>query len=110
MRQKKDYDVRLKVHCYEVGDLIYLYNSATKIGISNKLLPIWTSPYIVTQKLSNLVFRIEGEKRSMVVHHDRMKTCRDRVLSLWIRRRQSSPAKEVPQDVSNEFCGCGKFV
>jgi hypothetical protein len=34
-----------------------------------------------------------------------MKPCRDRVLPLWIRRRQSSPAKEVPQDVSNEFVG-----
>ena len=32
MRQQRDYDMKLKVNTYEVGDLVYVLDTARKIG------------------------------------------------------------------------------
>ena len=53
MRQKKDYDMRLKENTYEVGDLVYLLYSARKIGQSSKLQQILKGPMLVTKVVTN---------------------------------------------------------
>jgi hypothetical protein len=76
MRQKRDYDMRIMKHSYNFGDLVFLRDSSTKIGLSKKLKPPWRGPYLV----------IESTKEEKVVHHDRMKRCNDRHIPLWIKR------------------------
>ncbi len=85
-RQKKDYDLRVKESSFEEGDLVYLTNSATQIGESKKLNPVWLGPYLVVKKFSPVLYRIQGKKRTQVVHHDRLKICRDCEIPIWIRR------------------------
>ena len=85
-RQKKDYDLKVLERKYSVGDLVYLINSSTKIGQSNKLKPIWKGPFVITKVVSPVLYRIQGRKIESIVHHDRLKLCQDRTLPMWIRK------------------------
>ena len=86
-RQKKDYDLKVLKRKYNVGDLVYLIDSSSKVGQSNKLKPIWNGPYLVIKVISPVLFRIKGRKREVVVHHDRLKPkCLDRSIPMWMRR------------------------
>ena len=49
-RRKKDYDVKLKHEIYQTGDFVYKSNSASKKGVSKKLLSIYYGPFIVTRE------------------------------------------------------------
>lgn len=62
MRQKQTYDLRLHNHTYDVGDLIYMIDSSTKIGQSKNLQKPWIGPFVVTGKLSPVLYRIESAK------------------------------------------------
>ena len=46
-RQKRTYDMRLHSHACDVGDLVYMIDSSTKIGQSKKLRKPWIGPYVV---------------------------------------------------------------
>ena len=37
LRQKRDYDLRVLQKFYEVGDVVYIRDLSTKIGISSKI-------------------------------------------------------------------------
>jgi transposase InsO family protein len=87
-RQKRDYDTNLKVEEYQVGDLVYKLRSGLKKGISRKLLSVFEGPYLITRVISSILFKIEGRKRSFVVHHDKIRPCLDRFIPMWIRRRR----------------------
>ncbi len=87
LRQKRDYDLRLLVNKYHVGDVVYLRDSSTKIGVSKKLRPPWAGPFIVLTARSPL-YTIQGKKKSQLVHHDRLKPCHDADLPLWLRRKR----------------------
>ena len=86
VRQKKNYDVNLAERSYEVGDLVYLIDSATPVGTSRKLRSPWKGLYLVVKVLTPVLFRIRRAKRDKVIHHDRLKVCQDREVPLWIRR------------------------
>ena len=85
-RQKRSYDVRLKVSYFEVGDVVYQIDSSTKIKQCNKLRSIFKGPYLVVEVLSPILFKIKNRKRESVVHHDRLKPCKDRNLPIWLKR------------------------
>ena len=89
MRQKKDYDLRLKENTYEVGDLVYLLDSARKIGQSSKLQQIWKGPMLVTKVLTPILCDVMGRKKPVVIHHDRLKPCCDRNIPIWLRRKRN---------------------
>ena len=64
---------------YQVGDFVWLHNPARKIGRSPKLCRPWEGPYRVISALSSCTYRIQlrrkGRRRTVVVHHDRLKPC-----------------------------------
>ena len=86
--QKRTYDARTKQHTYEVGDLVYRLNATVKKGVSRKLEPVYVGPLLVTEVISPVLYRVEGRKKSAVMHHDRLRVCEDRFIPLWIRRRR----------------------
>jgi len=87
-RQKKDYDVRVQVQTYGVGDAVLLANSARKVGLCPKLAPLWQGPFVVTAVLSPVLYRIAAPRRQWVVHHDRLRRCQEEPLPLWLRRKR----------------------
>lgn len=62
IRQKRAYDARIRTNHYEVGDVVYLINSATKIKESKKLRSIYKGPYLVVKVLSPILFKIKNKK------------------------------------------------
>ena len=107
-RQKRDYDVNIHTTKYKVGDAVLLVNSATKIGQCKKLQPLWLGPFLIVEVISNILYKISGQKRSFVVHHDRLKLCRDRALPFWLvrrRDRQSQNDSMSGRDMLNETLG-----
>ena len=90
MRQKRDYDLKLKIHSYEIGDLVYRLDTAKKVGFSPKLQQVWKGPLVIAEVISPVLFRIIDRKKSYILHHDRLKPCEDRNTPLWIRRKRNS--------------------
>ncbi|XP_062602775.1 uncharacterized protein LOC134264500 [Saccostrea cucullata] len=79
LRQKRTYDIKSNTRSYEVGDVVYMVDTSSKVGQSKKL-------------------RIQGKKENKVVHHDRLKLCQDRDLPLWLKRLRHSVLHPEPSD------------
>ena len=87
LRQKRDYDLKLRTNFYNVGDVVFLRDSSTKIGVSKNLRPPWTGPYVIARARSPL-YEIVGMKKSQYVHHDRLKPCNDSDFPMWLQRKR----------------------
>ena len=84
-RQKKNYDHRKNFHVYVEGESVFLFNPVRKKGVSPKLQSFWDGPFLVVQKLSDLVYKIQKSPtaKPRVVHHDRLKPCYEKLTS-WL--------------------------
>ena len=68
---------------------MYLIDSASKVGQSNKLKPVYKGPYLVIEVLSSILYRLASQKKTMVMHHDRLRACPDPpTIPLWIKRER----------------------
>jgi hypothetical protein len=73
---KERYDRKARVLTLKEGDYIYLYNPAVKPGRSKKFHYLWSGPFQVTAKLSDLNYELLGNQgRKFIVHVNRMKLC-----------------------------------
>lgn len=107
--QKRDYDTRLSANTYKPGDLVLLWDKSVIKGLSKKINPnIWRGPYIVTRKISDLIFEIKGnpQSRSKVVHHDRLKPYHGNILPDWCMKenfkiKHSTPPLKQRREVNN---------
>ena len=91
-RMKKDYDLRVLVKTFNVGDAVYILNKATGKGKCKKLCPSWKGPGVVLEKISSVLFRVKMGHSVNILNHDRLKKCEDRELPSWIRKLQKDPA------------------
>ena len=87
-RQKRDYDINARSAKNAVGDVVLLMNSATRVGQSKKLKPLWKGPFIIMQAISPVLYQIALSKKEWVVHHDRLRQCDSDPLPLWLRRKR----------------------
>ena len=76
LRQKRDYDLRVYERSFKEGDVVYLRDSATQIGISSKMRPPWIGPYLIIRARPP-VYALQGRRKVQFVHHDRIKPCHD---------------------------------
>ena len=90
--QKRGYDQRNAIRHvrFDVGDLIYTINANTPPGHSHKLQSVLKGPYIVAKVISPLLFTVRDNRKSYVLHHDRMRLCEDREVPLWVHRVRNS--------------------
>lgn len=84
-------------HLYSPVDIVYKLDSTTKVGQSSKLRSPWTGPYLVISCNAPL-YTIRDQKKEQVLHHDRLKLCKDRDIPMWLRRLRH-------RDFQNEFKG-----
>ncbi|XP_070546257.1 uncharacterized protein [Ptychodera flava] len=89
-RMKRDYDLRINTKAYDLGDCVYILDTATIKGKCRKLSPPWKGPGIVVEKLTPYLYRVKIKRQETVVHHDRMKLCKDSTLPDWIRKYQEA--------------------
>ena len=87
-RQKRNYDRKATDKFYMVGSFVWLHNEVRKKGRCQKLEFKWHGgPYLVTSKLSDVVYRIQRSKQSRpkVVHIDRFMLYQGKDLQSWLR-------------------------
>jgi len=100
-KQKKYYDHRCDNRSlFDKGDPVWLHNPQRKKGICPKLSLKWEGPYLVIEKLCDVVFKIQRSARSTpkVVHANRLKKyLGDNAPKSWL----VSPTL-TPSEVANE--------
>ena len=88
-RQKEYYDRKLFGSPHKPGQAVWLYKSRRKSGVSPKLASRWEGPYLVTDRLAVVTYRIQKGPRGRpkVVHFDRLKPYSSTLPDGWARWR-----------------------
>ncbi|VDI47035.1 Hypothetical predicted protein [Mytilus galloprovincialis] len=105
-RQKGIYDLKYNQNMYNVGDVVYKLNQATKVGQSAKLKSPWKGPYLITAWRSPVLYKIKDRKTESWIHHDRIKLCEDRELPIWIKRMRNQLMDQTMDEETNEIYEC----
>ena len=86
VRQKEIYDSKFTIHKYSRGDIVWYLNEARLEGLSPKLQPAYLSPCLIVEKLNDLIFEIQLDKRKnkRVVHHNKLKPFEGQAFPKWI--------------------------
>jgi hypothetical protein len=107
---KRNYDLRLMERSYQVGDVVYLLDTAVLKGKCKKLCPPWKGPAVIVSQLSAFLFRVKLRNAVFVVNHDRLKFCRDREIPQWIKHWREHPDDRVStaQGDDRVYCFCRK--
>ena len=74
-KQRETYDRNTVARTFKRGDWVWLKGTQRKRGMTPKLMMKWVGPYLVMNKLSDVVYRIQQSLRSdpKVVHLNRLK-------------------------------------
>ena len=99
------------VFIFAEGDSVYLLDTASVKGKSQKLLAPWKGPALIVKKLSAYLYRVKFRNAVFVVNHYRMMPCKDNKVPEWITKFKNS--EEVVQDQEEEddqkkYCVCKK--
>ncbi len=92
MKVYKDrYDVGATPRTLEVGQAAWLYRPYRKKGVSPKLQSKWDKVYVVTQKLDDVLYRVQKGRtgRSQVVHIQRLMLYEGPDQPTWWKPRDS---------------------
>ena len=76
---------RIEENMYKRGDLVYMY----KLSPSRKKLERrWDGPFVVIKCVSPSVYLLQGKKKTIIVHRDRLKPCKleENDLPKWARK------------------------
>ena len=100
LRMKRRYDMRIVASTFGSGDLVWLHNPQRKKGISPKLRRIWEGPYVVVERLNDVVYRIQRGPRAKpkVVHRDRLWKYSGVERADWFK----VPVQDKSEDVSTQ--------
>lgn len=104
-RQKKQYDCRVTEYNYSVGDKVWRNQWQSPPGIKASIRRHWTGPWMVVEKLCDVLFRIKhsATSPSVVIHGDNLKRYHgDRQLNFQVPRVEE---REVQFPDLTEFAG-----
>ena len=90
VHQKRDYDLRLHTNSFNLGDTVLIIDTTQSKGKSPKLQTLWKGPFVITKKLGPVLFRVENNKKSLVLHHDRLKAYEGETLPHWVNRLRNT--------------------
>ena len=108
-RQKMGYDHRLCSRIFSPGDAVWFYNPRRRVGFSPCLQRPWEGPYLITKRISDVVYRIQKTSTSKpkVVHHDRLRPYEGRDVPTWYRDK-TSPSPDTPEHPAKATGGQGQ--
>ncbi|XP_063955630.1 uncharacterized protein LOC135154210 [Lytechinus pictus] len=104
-KQSKTYDRNTQLNVYNVGDWVWLSGVQRKKGICPKLEYKWEGPYLVTHRLSDVVYRIQrSEKffmnRMMIICHH----CTAGFTTRTAYHTHLENSHNIPLTLKCEFC------
>ena len=97
VNRKRHYDSTKRVirTDFKPGDLVYWKRPTVKKGLSPKLQQIWQGPFTVKSQLSDLNFVLTDETdKSITVHVNNLKECKDRNMAPRQIRTRGRPRKQ----------------
>ena len=100
-RQKDYYDLRKRVVRFKVGDVVLRKNNAGVVGGSKKLNPVWKGEWVIVEVKSPVLFKVKNHKKTMVLHHDKLKLCTDEVLPRWVIRLRLRVLRDMENSSSS---------
>lgn len=108
---KRDYDLRMRKNEFKPGDLVYVLDMAHVKGRNKKLDPPWKGPGIVAEKITSYVYKIKMEKRVVVLNHDRLKKCYNRMIPKWLKRDKNRirDGETILDQNDDIYCLCRKW-
>ncbi|MGH0124892.1 UNVERIFIED_CONTAM: hypothetical protein FKN15_065462 [Acipenser sinensis] len=74
-QQKGWYDLKVNYQTYSVGERVWVRDSARKQGRCPKLKWKFKGLYRIIQKISDVLYQLEGEDCNFVMHYNRLKPC-----------------------------------
>ncbi len=88
VHQKQQYDPRTKSHALTAGQPVWLWDPSRKKGLSPKLTSKWKGPFVVVQKIDDLVYRIQRGPRTKakVVHINRLRVYEGENPPTWFQK------------------------
>ncbi|MEW8547865.1 MAG: hypothetical protein AB2693_30530, partial [Candidatus Thiodiazotropha sp.] len=98
-RQKRFRDLRTSYETFNKGDQVFVYFPVKKVGTSAKLTPFWRGPFQITEKLSDILYKVNcGYNRTeQVIHCDRIRLCRQQILRGEIDQADDNVQSKEPE-------------
>lgn len=73
IKAKTYYDKKARKNTFKTGNKVLLYDETLRRGRSKKLDALWTGPYTIIEKKSNVNYKIKKGRKTMLVHANRIK-------------------------------------
>ena len=76
---------RIEGNMYKRGDLVYMYKESSS---QKKLKRHWDGPFVVIKCVSPSAYLLQGKKKTIIVHRDRLKPCtlEENDLPMWAKK------------------------
>lgn len=89
---KNYYDKNANFVEFSVGDCVWFHNPIRRKGLSLKFQRPWKGPYIITEKLNNVLYKIQESPKgkSKTVHYDRLKKYQGENKPNWFKSEPRS--------------------
>ena len=97
-RQKQQYDKSVKRMEYNDGDLVRRYQPRIQKGVKKKLSRLWTGPWVIVEKLTDVLYKIKHSQNSpsVIVHADNLKLYKGEILPRWYKPHKTVLEAEIP--------------
>ena len=82
---KTYYDKSANFTEFSVGDIVWFHNPVRKPGLSLKLQRPWKGPYVIVEKMNEVLYKIKDNPRGKpkLVHYDRLKVYQGENKPTW---------------------------
>ncbi|KAM0735103.1 Retrovirus-related Pol polyprotein from transposon 17.6 [Formica fusca] len=73
IKAKKQYDKSTREIKFKVGDKVLMHDETLRRGRSKKLEPLWTGPYVIIEKNSDVNYTIKKGRKAVRMHINKLK-------------------------------------
>ena len=103
-RRKKDYDIKVKMRKFNVGDWVYYFYPRRYVKRSPKWTRNYDGPFLVVDIFPPSDYVIQRSKRStpQVVHGDKLKFCHGETPRSWLQGQSPEDEGDMPSESSFE--------
>lgn len=87
-RQKQQYDLKVREKSYQIGQLVWRNQKIVTPGRKQKICRHWNGPWIITKKISEVLYKIQHKKDlpGVVVHGYNVKEYKGEKKINWFNR------------------------
>lgn len=95
-RRKDYYDMKSNLISIEPFDKVWFLNENRKEGCCQKLMPLYTGPYLVLQKFNDINYKmhLNGQGTIQVVNHDKLIPWKSSIIPRWMKLVEQKMSKK----------------